>query len=191
MIYTNEIENHRLGMTSPSEEVAKANGWTLAFSEDQIERSDVDNLWYEKGYAPMKTDLQKAEELKRKKLFEAEQILNQKLNAISNYPAAESASFETQEKEAAAYLADTEIDKAEIPVITGIAAGAQVELKELAEKIVKNANSFAPVRGLYLGRHKRVRDLLAAANTLAEVEKVDVKAIFEEEVGDTAATTLE
>ena len=95
---------------------------------------------------------------------------------------AESASFDTQEKEAAAYLADTEIDKAEIPVITGIAAGAQVELKELAEKIVKNAKDFAPLRGLYLGRHKRVRDLLGKAETMAEVENINVQAIFEEEI---------
>ncbi len=134
---------------------------------------------YNVTFIPPKVDM---EEVKKEKLREAERLLNAKLAELSNYPQAESASFDVQEKEAAAYLADTEIDKAEIPVITGIAAGAQVELKELAEKIVKNANSFAPVRGLYLGRHKRVRDLLNKATTLAEVEAVDVAAIFNENI---------
>ncbi len=182
MIYTNKVENHKLGMTAPFADVAKKEGWTLAFEDNQVERSEVDGAYYEKGFAPKFTDLEKADQLKQQKLFEAERLLQEKLNAISNYPQAESASFDTQEKEAAAYLADTEIDKAEIPVITGIAAGAQVELKELAEKIVKNAKDFAPLRGLYLGRHKRVRDLLGKAETMAEVENINVQAIFEEEI---------
>ena len=182
MIYTNKVENHKLGMTAPFADVAKKEGWTLAFEDNQVERSEVDGAYYEKGFAPKFTDLEKADQLKQQKLFEAERLLQEKLNAISNYPQAESASFDTQEKEAAAYLADTEIDKAEIPVITGIAAGAQGELKELAEKIVKNAKDFAPLRGLYLGRHKRVRDLLGKAETMAEVENINVQAIFEEEI---------
>ena len=56
---------------------------------------------------------------------------------------------------------------------------------------MKNANSFVPVRGLYLGRHKRVRDLLNKAVTLVEVEAVDVEAIFEENIGNTAKTMQE
>ena len=174
MIYTNKLENHKLGHITPSEKVAKANGWTLAFENEQVEKSEVDNCWYEKGFAPKFTDAQKAEQLKQEKQWEAERLLTVKLQALSNYPAAESASFETQEKEAAAYLADNEIAQAEIPTITGIAAGAQVELAVLAQKIVDNAKDFAPVRGLYLGWHKRVRDLLNKATTLADVEKVDV-----------------
>lgn len=180
MIYTNKVENHRLDMTSRSLKAAKANGWTISFEDSRVERSEVDSAYYEKGFAPTFSDAEKADQRKRQKLFEAEQILNAKLAELSNYPQAESASFDTQEKEAAAYLANAEVDKAEIPVITGIAAGAQVELAELARKIVDNANSFAPVRGLYLGRHKRVRDLLNKAATLAEVEAVNVQAIFEE-----------
>lgn len=182
MIYTNRIENHKLGNTTPFADVAKANGWTLAFDESEIEKSNVDFCFYEKGFAPMKTDAQKAEDLKREKLAEAEQLLQAKLFALSSYPGAESSSFEVQEREAAAYLADPEIAKNEIPTITGIATGSQVELAELAEKIVKNAENFAPLRGLYLGRHKRVRDLLNKATTLEEVEAVDVAAIFNEEI---------
>lgn len=182
MIYTNKLENHKLGDTTPFADVAKANGWTISFENEQVERSEVDNCWYEKGFAPAYTDAEKVQQLKNQKLFEAEQILNTKLAELSNYPQAESASFDTQEKEAAAYLADNEIAQAEIPTITGIAAGAQVELSVLAQKIVDNAKDFAPLRGLYLGRHKRVRDLLNKAATMAEVEAVDVAAIFEEEV---------
>lgn len=182
MIYTNKIENHRLDMTSPSSKVAKANGWTLSFEDSQVEKSEVDGAYYEKGYTPKFSDADKAEQLKQQKLFEAEQLLTAKLQALSNYPAAESASFDVQEKEAYAYLANPAIAKCEIPVITNIAAGAQIELNELALKIANNASSFAPLRGLYLGRHKRVRDLLAQAATLAEVQAVNVEAIFYEEI---------
>lgn len=182
MIYTDIIKNHKLGNTTPFADVAESLGWTIAFEDEQVERSEVDNCFYEKGFAPKYADAEKAEQLKTQKLFEAQQLLTAKLAALSNYPQAESASFDVQEKEAEAYLADNEIAQEEIPTITGISLGSNVELSVLAQKIVDNAKDFAPVRGLYLGRHKRVRDLLAKATTLAEVEKVDVKAIFEEEV---------
>lgn len=182
MIYTNKIENHKLGMTSPSSKVAKENGWTIAFEESQLEKSDIDGWWYEKGFAPKLSDMEKAQQLKQEKLFDAERLLAQKLNMLSAYPQAESASFDVQEREATAYLANTEIARAEIPVIAGIAAGAQVDLAELAQKIVENAKDFAPLRGLYLGRHKRVRDLLNKAMTVEEVEKINVEAIFNEEI---------
>lgn len=182
MIYTNEINNHKLGHTTPFADVAKSLGWTISFEENEVERSDVDNAYYEKGYVPKFSNSEKVERLKQEKFFEAEQVLNEKLNALSPYPQAESASFDVQLKEAYAYLANPDIAKCEIPVIANIAAGAQIELNELAIKIANNASSFAPLRGLYLGRHKRVRDLLNKAATLTEVEKVDVKAIFEGEI---------
>ena len=191
MIYIENIENHKLGSFTESEEIAKDLGWTLTRGESEIEQSDVDWGWYEKGFAPMKSDAQKADDLKAVKLREAEELLNAKLAEISAYPRAESESFEVQKSEAAAYLADNGIDKAEIPTITGISLGSQVELTELARKIVENAKDFAPVRGLYLGRYKRVRDLLGTANTVAEVEAIDVKAIFAEDVASQAAAMFE
>ena len=191
MIYIENMENHKLGSFTESEEIAKDLGWTLTRGESEIEQSDLDWGWYEKGFAPMKSDSQKADDLKAVKLREAEELLNAKLAEISAYPRAESESFEVQESEAAAYLADNGIARAEIPTITGISLGSQVELTELARKIVENAKDFAPVRGLYLGRYKRVRDLLGTANTVAEVEAVDVAAIFAEEAENQTAAMLE
>ena len=191
MVYIETIKNHKLGSFTESEDIAKDLGWTLTREESEIEQSDVDWAWYEKGFAPMKSDAQKADDLKAVKLHEAEELLNAKLAEISAYPRAESESFDVQKSEAAAYLADNGIDKAEIPTITGISLGSNVELTELARKIVENAKDFAPVRGLYLGRYKRVRDLLGAVNTVAEVEAIDVKAIFEEEVENQTAAMLE
>ncbi len=190
MVYIETIKNHKLGSFTESEDIAKDLGWTLTREESEIEQSDVDWGWYEKGFAPMKSDAQKADDLKAVKLHEAEELLNAKLAEISAYPRAESESFEVQKSEAAAYLTDNGIDKAEIPTITGISLGSNVELTELARKIVENAKDFAPVRGLYLGRYKRVRDLLNKATTLAEVEAVDIKAIFAEEVENQATAML-
>ncbi len=191
MVYIETIKNHKLGSFTESEDIAKDLGWTLTRGESEIEQSDLDWGWYEKGFAPMKSDAQKADDLKTVKLREAEELLNAKLAEISAYPRAESESFEVQKSEAAAYLADNGIDKAEIPTITGISLGSQVELTELARKIVENAKDFAPVRGLYLGRYKRVRDLLNKAKTLAKVEAVDVAAIFEEAVENQTAAMFE
>ncbi len=191
MVYIETIKNHKLGSFTESEDIAKDLGWTLTRGESEIEQSDLDWGWYEKGFAPMKSEAQKAEDLKTVKLREAEELLNAKLAEISAYPRAESESFEVQKSEAAAYLADNGIDKAEIPTITGISLGSQVELTELARKIVENAKDFAPVRGLYLGRYKRVRDLLNKAKTLAKVEAVDVAAIFEEAVENQTAAMFE
>ncbi len=191
MVYIETIKNHKLGSFTESEDIAKDLGWTLTRGESEIEQSDLDWGWYEKGFAPMKSDAQKAEDLKAVKLHEAEELLNAKLAEISAYPRAESESFEVQKSEAAAYLADNEIARAEIPTITGISLGSNVELTELARKIVENAKDFAPVRGLYLGRYKRVRDLLNKESTLAGVEAIDVKAIFEEDVASQAAAMFE
>lgn len=190
MIYISKIENNKIEFWTNDKEIAENLGWTLTREESEIEQSDVDFGWYEKGFALMKNDAQKADDLKAVKLREAEELLNAKLMEISAYPRAESESFEVQKSEAAAYLADNGIDKAEIPTITGISLGSQVELTELARKIVENAKDFAPVRGLYLGRYKRVRDLLNKATTLAEVEAVDAAAIFEEDLGDTVTAML-
>lgn len=190
MIYISKIENNKIEFWTNDKGIAEDLGWTLTREESEIEQSDLDWAWYEKGYAPMKNDAQKADDLKAVKLREAEELLNAKLMEISAYPRAESESFEVQKSEAAAYLADNGIDKAEIPTITGISLGSQVELTELARKIVENAKDFAPVRGLYLGRYKRVRDLLNKATALAEVEAVDVAAIFEEDVEYQTAAML-
>lgn len=181
MLYIENMENHKLGNFTPSEDVAKSLGWTLTCGESEIEQSDIDWGWYEKGFAPMKSDAQKADDLKTVKLREAEELLNARLTSNSNYPQAESDSFEVQQKEALMYIQNPEIEAYKIPTITGIAKGRGIELSELAVKILKNAEEFAPKRGELLGTFQKVRNTLNAAATLAEVEAVDVRAIFGEE----------
>lgn len=189
-IYKNKIIN--VDNTVDAENLLKKDAWEMPEEQAAAVFGEYPHLacnknctftktetGYDVTFTPPQKDI---EQLKQQKLHEAERLLSQKLNMLSDYPAAESASFEVQEREATVYLANTEIAKTEIPVITGIAAGAQVDLTDLAQKIVENANSFAPLRGLYLGRHKRVRDLLNKAETPEEVEAVDVEAIFEEEM---------
>ncbi len=189
-IYKNKIIN--VDNTVDAENLLKKDAWEMPERDVQAVFGDKASMacnqyctftktetGYDVTFTPPQKDI---EQLKQQKLHEAERLLSQKLNMLSAYPQAESASFEVQEREATVYLANTEIAKTEIPVITGIAAGAQVDLTDLAQKIVENANSFAPLRGLYLGRHKRVRDLLNKAETPEEVEAVDVEAIFEEEM---------
>lgn len=184
MIYIENIENHKLGSFTESEEIAKDLGWTLTRGESEIEQSDIDWGWYEKGFAPMKSDAQKADDLKAVKLREAEELLNARLTSNSNYPQAESDSFEVQQKEALMYIQNPEIEAYKIPTITGIAKGRGIELSELAVKILKNAEEFAPKRGELLGIFQKIRNMLYDAETIAEIEAIDVKAIFDEAFGE-------
>lgn len=62
IIYIEKIENHKLGNKTPSKKVADSLGWSITCDDSEIEQSDIDFNWYEKGYAPMKTDEQKAQE---------------------------------------------------------------------------------------------------------------------------------
>ena len=46
MLYIENMENHKLGNFTPSEDVAKSLGWTLTRGESEIEQSDLDWGWY-------------------------------------------------------------------------------------------------------------------------------------------------
>lgn len=80
MIYTNKLENHKLGHITPSEKAAKANGWTLAFENEQVEKSEVDNCWYEKGFAPKYTDAEKLQQAKDLKFISLKSYHNLQLS---------------------------------------------------------------------------------------------------------------
>lgn len=65
-IYIEKIENHKIGNRTPFANIANSLGWTITRDESEIEQSDIDFNWYEKGHAPMKTDEQKEQEEKER-----------------------------------------------------------------------------------------------------------------------------
>lgn len=181
MIYIEKIENHKITQWTKSEKAAKSLGWTIIKNSLEIEKSDVDGCWYEKGFAPMQSAEQKLQIVRDQKKKEAEQALTAKIAEITPYyPTDEKVSFAKQEEEAKKYLADPEISENEIPCIAGIAEGRQMELSELVQKILVKANLFATLSGYYMGLKQRVEDLADAAQTEEEMAAIDVAKIFAE-----------
>lgn len=62
MLYIKEIINHKIGDNTPFKSLADELGWTITLSENEVEQSDMDGHLYEKGFAPKKTNEQKAKE---------------------------------------------------------------------------------------------------------------------------------
>ena len=55
MLYIKEINNHRIGDSTPFEDVARSLGWTITRKDDEVEKALDGSLW-EKGYAPEKPE---------------------------------------------------------------------------------------------------------------------------------------
>lgn len=181
IIYIEKIENHKIGSRTPFADVAMSLGWTITRDESEIEQSDIDGCWYEKGFAPMQSTEQKLQIVRDQKKKEAENALTAKIAEITPYyPTDEKVSFAKQEEEAKKYLADPAISLGEIPCITGIAKGRQMELSELVQKIMYKANLFATASGYYMGLKQRIEDLADKAQTAEEMAAIDVQAIFGE-----------
>ena len=123
-------------------------------------------------------DLTKAKDIKKK---QAEQALSIAIETITPYyPTDEKVSFAKQEQEAIKYLANPKIDEKEIPCIASIAKGRKMPLAELTQKIITKAGMFSTLSGLYMGRKQRIEDLVDKAQTVEEVQAIDVEKIFSE-----------
>ena len=94
----------------------------------------------------------------KKKLNEVNEVCNHYLNeAISTYPSTEVASFDKQEAEARAYLADPSSELVLLPVLA-VARG--ISLDELVQKVLVKATMFAKYTGFMIGQRQKFEDQL-------------------------------
>lgn len=63
LLYTDKIENGKLGFVTPNEEVAKSLGWEIAIDSDEVVKG-YDGDTYVKGYEPIKSIEQLTEEVR-------------------------------------------------------------------------------------------------------------------------------
>lgn len=82
------------------------------------------------------------------------------------YPQAELLTFDKQEAEARAWLAD---NTAPTPLLSALAAGRGIPLDELAGRIIAKADAFAAVSGFVIGQRQALEDAL---NACADAEAV-------------------
>lgn len=88
---------------------------------------------------------------------------------VATYPETELLTFDKQESEARAWMAD---NSAETPLVDMLAAGRQIDKAELARRIIAKADAFALATGYLTGQRQRYEDLLGEAQTVEAVEAI-------------------
>ena len=103
------------------------------------------------------------QELKARKLAEINGAYQQAIATLTpTYPNDERLTFDKQEAEARAWLADNSVPT---PFVDALADGRQMEKAELVSRIIGKADAFAFSSGLLTGQRQRYEDLLDAAET--------------------------
>lgn len=85
------------------------------------------------------------------------------------YPDDERLTFDKQEQEARAWLAD---NSTPTPFVDALAAGRQMDKAELVNRIIVKSDAFAIASGLLTGQRQRYEDLLDVAETAEEVAAI-------------------
>lgn len=109
-------------------------------------------------------------ELKTRKLAEINGSYQQAIATLTpTYPDDERLTFDKQEAEARAWMAD---NSAPTPFIDSLAAGRQMDKAELVSRIIAKADAFALASGSLTGQRQRHEDLLDAAKTAEDVAAI-------------------
>lgn len=105
----------------------------------------------------------KLDELKAIKLNEINILYQQSIATLTpTYPDDERLTFDKQEQEARAWLADNSFPT---PFVDALAAGRQMDKAELVSRIIAKADAFALTSGSLTGQRQRYEDLLDVAET--------------------------
>lgn len=108
--------------------------------------------------------------VKVRKLGEINSAYEQAIATLTpTYPDDERLTFDKQEQEARAWLAD---NSTSTPFVDALASGRQMDKAELVSRIIAKADAFAIASGSLTGQRQRYEDLLDAAETAEEVEAI-------------------
>ncbi|MBY6111233.1 hypothetical protein KUV74_12595 [Halomonas sp. DP1Y21-3] len=87
----------------------------------------------------------------------------------SEYPESEQMTWDKQEREARAFLADS---STATPLMDAMATGRGMDKTELATRIIAKADAWMQASGLATGRRQALEDQVKAAETLEAVEAI-------------------
>lgn len=147
--------------------------WTQELTEGTPEQRD--GKWYQTWVLTPAThtpeeEAERLKSLKTRKLAEINDAYQQAIATLTpTYPDDERLTFDKQEQEARAWLAD---NSAPTPFIDALAAGRQMGKAELVSRIIAKADAFALASGSLTGQRQRYEDTLDAATTLADVAAI-------------------
>ena len=107
---------------------------------------------------------------KARKLAEINAACDAALAALTaSYPSSELLTFDKQEAEARALLADPE---ASTPFLTPLAAARGMETEALARKVIAKADAFTTASGHVIGLRQKDEDRLKAAQSVEDVAAI-------------------
>ena len=121
---------------------------------------------------PVPTSEELLAQAKADKLAEINAVCQSTLEALTpTYPERELTTFDKQESEARAYLADP---TASTPLLSALAAGRGIELADLVQRVIAKADAFTIASGFIIGQRQALEDRLDAAQTVDDVQAVIV-----------------
>lgn len=88
---------------------------------------------------------------------------------IYTYPQTELLTFDKQESEARAWVADNNV---QTPLVDMLALGRQMDKADLVQRILAKADAFALVTGYLTGQRQRYEDMLKIAETAEDVSAI-------------------
>lgn len=92
------------------------------------------------------------------KLAEIKAACEAELSALqAEYPESEVLSWDKQEREARAFVADP---AAPVPLISGLAAAREIDVQDLANRIIQKADAYTAAIGAALGKRQKLEDQL-------------------------------
>lgn len=125
---------------------------------------------------PVPTPEELLAQAKADKLAEINAACQSTLEALTpTYPERELTTFDKQESEARAYLADP---AASTPFLSALAAARGIELADLVQRVIAKADAFTSASGYIIGQRQALEDRLDAAETLEDVRAVVVSIIM-------------
>lgn len=112
------------------------------------------------------------EEAKVTKLSEINKAADKTMAAlVSTYPDREISTFDKQETEARAYMADP---TAPTPLLSALAKARGLSMDELVKRVIAKADAFTAASGYIIGQRQALEDQLDTCKTLEEVQSIVV-----------------
>lgn len=133
--------------------------------EQDQEVRDFYNSWVPPEPAPPTL-----EEAKAEKVMDINMAYESELSSIlDKYPDVETKTWDKQESEARAWLAD---NSADTPLLDALAQGRQMDMAELVSRVIAKADAWVALSGAATGKRQRLEDEIEAATTVEDVDAI-------------------
>ena len=149
--------------------------WTHRLTEGTPEQRE--GKWYQTWVLESVThtpeeEAERLADAKSTKLSEINTVTDAAIAVLTEtYPDREIATFDKQESEARAYVADP---MSSTPFLSALAVARGIPLSDLVRRVITKADAFAVASGSIIGQRQALDDRLDACTTVEEVQGITV-----------------